>query len=105
MSAFSELGALPLIHHESINGTATMSIFSELGIPARMICYCVMHQTSLAADLADSQKGLGESLGKVKYYEELKAFLHNTLAEAAAIRDAFHSSLLEARNKSAQVAM
>ena len=81
-----------------------MSIFSDLGIPSRTISYCVVHQTSPAADLTDSQKGLSESLGKVKYHEELKASLLNTLAEAAAIRDAFQSSLLEARSKSAQVA-
>ncbi len=81
-----------------------MSLFSELGIPSRKISYCVVHQTSPAADLTDSQKGLSESLGKVKYHEELKASLLNTLAEAAAIRDAFQSSIVEARNKSAQVA-
>ena len=75
-----------------------MSIFSELGIPSRTISYCVVHQTSPAADLTDSQKGLSESLGKVKYHEELKASLLNTLAEAAAIRDAFQSSLVEARS-------
>ncbi len=81
-----------------------MSIFSDLGIPSRTISYCVVHQTSPAADLTDSQKGLSESLGKVKYHEELKASLLNTLVEAAAIRDAFQSSLLEARSKTAQVA-
>jgi hypothetical protein len=82
----------------------TMSIFSELGIPSRTISYCVMHQTNPGADQADPQKGLGESLGKVKYHEELKSSLQNTLAEAAAIRDAFQTSLLDARSKSAQVA-
>ena len=81
-----------------------MSIFNDLGIPARTISYCVVHQTSAAADIAESQKGLTESLGKVKYYEELKTSLQNTLTEAAAIRDAFQSSLLDARSKAAQVA-
>jgi lambda repressor-like predicted transcriptional regulator len=99
-----EPGHLCFSLYSSINGTATMNIFNELGIPSRTISYCVVHQTSPAAELTDSQKGLGESLGKVKYHEELKTSLQNVLAEAAAIRGAFQSSLLEARSKSAQVA-
>jgi hypothetical protein len=81
-----------------------MSIFSDLGIPSRTISYCVVHQTGAAGDTADSQKGPGEFLGKVKYDEALKASLQATLGESAAIRDAFQTSLAEARIKSSQVA-
>ncbi len=80
-----------------------MSIFSDLGIPPRTISYCVLHQTSSAPDGADIQKGLGDSLVKVKYDDDLRVFLQATLAESAALRDAFQTSIVEARNKSAQV--
>ncbi len=81
-----------------------MSIFSELGIPSRTISYCVMHQPGPGAELTDSQKGSSESSEKANHREELKASLLNTLAEATTLRQAFQSSLLEARSKSAQVA-
>ncbi|MGA9405753.1 MAG: hypothetical protein WBW71_01345, partial [Bacteroidota bacterium] len=68
-----------------------MSIFTELGIPSRIISYCVVQQARPAAEVVEFQKLLSESL-------------KNTLANAALIRDAFQSSLLEARIKSAQVA-
>ena len=81
-----------------------MSIFSELGIPSRTISYCVVHQTGPAAEIADSQKGLGGPFGKVSYDEGLKTSLQSTVAESVAIRDAFQAMLLESRNKSAQIA-
>ena len=68
-----------------------MSIFNELGILSRIISYCEMHQARPTAEIIGFQKILSESL-------------QNTLADAALIRDAFQSSLLEARIKSAQVA-
>ncbi len=81
-----------------------MSIFSDLGIQPRTISYSVLHQTGPAPEGAEIQKGLGESSGRVKYDDELKASLLHTLAESASIRDAFQSSLVEARTKSSQVA-
>ncbi|HTY11292.1 MAG TPA: hypothetical protein VMF88_09495 [Bacteroidota bacterium] len=81
-----------------------MSIVSELGIPSGTIAYTVLHQAGPNAEAADSQKGLGETLGKVKYHEELRNALQNTLAESAALRDAFQASLFEARNRASQVA-
>ncbi|MGA7160487.1 MAG: hypothetical protein WBZ48_05755 [Bacteroidota bacterium] len=67
-----------------------MSIFTELGIPSRTISYSMVYQARPVIEIVEFKKVINESL-------------RNTLMDAALLRDAFQSSLIEARMKSAQV--